>query len=40
MSDETVNTNPTPISIADLGDVRVEVPDIRFGSPPPPPVKK
>lgn len=40
MSDECKNTNPAPISVADLGDVRVEVPEIRFSTPPPPPTKK
>lgn len=40
MSDKSTNNNPTPISVAELGDVRVEVPEIRFGTPPPPPTKK
>lgn len=40
MNDKCINNLPTPISVADIGDVRVEVPEIRFGTPPPPPIKK
>ena len=39
MSDVS-NNNLTPISVADLGYIRVEVPEISFGTPPPPPTKK
>lgn len=39
MSDESSN-NPVPISITNMPEVRVEVPEIRFGTPPPPPIKK
>ncbi len=40
MADESIKSNSEPISTVDLGDVRVEIPDIRFGTPTPPPVKK
>ena len=33
MADESIKSNSEPISTVDLGDVR-------FGTPPPPPVKK
>lgn len=40
MINESSHLNSEPISSSDLGEVKVEVPDIRFGTPPPPPVKK
>lgn len=40
MNDNGINNSNTPTYKVDLGDVRVEVPEVRFGTPPPPPTKK
>ncbi len=40
MINQNSHLNSEPIYTSDLEEVKVEVPDIRFGTPPPPPVKK